>query len=149
MNRRYLAFVIILALAGFSGCHKDKGAAPSTASSATSHVAGTPHTDEVLTAWRNAGLAPDGFAAVRPAPNDASYCEHGFVHGVDTTVCEYASDDALKRGAQGVKEGWARTDVHTGVILSVKRTTMVATDRERREPSGKTIGQMAKIFAKL
>jgi len=48
-----------------------------------------------------------------------------------------------------VKEGWARVDVHTGVIVRAKRTTMVVVDRERREPSGKTISQMAKIFAKL
>jgi hypothetical protein len=48
-----------------------------------------------------------------------------------------------------VKEGWARVDVHTGVVLAAKRTTMSVVDRERREPSGKTISQMTKAFRKL
>ena len=148
MKRRCPTLTMLLALAALPACHKNKPASP-IAGAAGSHVQGTPHTDEVMSAWRNAGLAPDGFAPVQPAPNGAAYCEHGLVRGVDTTLCEYASDDALKRGTQQVKEGWARTDVHTGVVLSAKRTTMVAVDRERREPSGKTIGQMAKIFSKL
>jgi len=140
-----LALMMLLALPALPGCHKDR--APTTA--AASHVQGTPHTDQVLGAWRNAGLPPDGFAPVQPSPMGAAYCEHGLIHGVDTTVCEYASDDTLKRGTQHVKDEWARVDVHTGVILSAKRTTMVAIDRERREPSGKTIAQMAKVFSKL
>jgi hypothetical protein len=82
-------------------------------------------------------------------PNSADYCEHGQVHGVDTLVCEYASEEALTRGTQQVKEGWARVDAHTGVVLRAKHTLMVVVDRERREPSGKTINQMAKIFGKL
>jgi hypothetical protein len=147
MKCRCLTLMMMLALAAFPACRKDK--ASTSALPAAAHVAGTPHTDEVLNAWRNAGLAPDGFAPVQPAPNGAAFCEHGLVRGVDTTVCEFASDDGLKRGTQLVKEGWARADVHTGVVLSAKRTAMVAIDRERREPSGKTIGQMAKIFSKL
>lgn len=144
-----IAFAL-LAAALTSACHKDKSpeTSPGTAIS-TAHVAGTPSTIEVLNAWRNAGLAPDGFAAVPPSPPSASYCEHGTVRGVDTTVCEYASDDAVATGTQQVKAEWARADVHTGVILRAKRTTMVAVDRERREPSGKTISQMAKTFGKL
>ena len=94
-------------------------------------------------------MAPEGFARVDPAPDSAAYCEHGQVHGVDTLVCEYASEEALTSGTQQVKEGWARVDAHTGAILRAKRTTMVVVDRERREPSGKTINQMAKVFEKL
>jgi hypothetical protein len=138
-----------VAIAGFAllasaSCKKSASSTPPPA-----HVPGTPHTDEVLAAWRSAGLAPEGFAPVQPAPNGASCCEHGSVGGVDTLICEYASDDAVAKGTELVKEGWARVDVHTGVILRSKRTTMSVVDRERREPSGKTIVQMVKAFRTL
>jgi hypothetical protein len=139
-------FVILLGLAGLDAC---KGKPAPSVPAGVAHVPGTPHTDEVLAAWRNAGLAPEGFTFATPPPGTASYCERGLVRGVETTVCEYADEQALGRGAQQVKQEWARVDVHTGVILRAKRTTMVAIDRERREPSGKTISQMAKVFGKL
>jgi hypothetical protein len=140
---------VFLTVTMLLACHKDKTAGETTSAAAASHVPGTPHTDEVLNAWRGAGLAPEGFVAEQPAPYSATYCEHGKVHGVDTLVCEYASDDALTRGTQQVRDEWVRIDAHTGVILHAKRTTMVTVDRERREPSGKTISQMVKVFGKL
>jgi len=147
LARSRLAIVVLLA--SLPACGKNKPPSTSTAASPPVHVQGTPHTDEVLTAWRNAGLAPEGFARVQPAPDGAAYCEHGQIHGVDTLVCEYASEESLTRGMQQVKEEWARMDTHTGVVLRAKRTLMVVVDRERREPSGKTISQMAKLFGKL
>ena len=144
MRRTLPALALTLLLATLPACRKDK-----TATAPSAHVPGTPHTDEVLNAWRTAGLAPEGFAFAPPPPNTATYCERGMVRGVDTTVCEYADDQALDRGVQQVRDGWNRMDVHTGVVLRAKRTTMVVADRERREPSGKTISQMTKIFGKL
>ena len=140
---------ILLLLATGSSCGKNKATPATAPASPAAHVQGTPHTDEVLSAWRNAGLAPDGFAPVEPAPNSAAYCEHGQIHGVDTLVCEYASEESITSGIAQVKEGWARVDAHTGVVMRAKRTIMVVVDRERREPSGKTISQMAKVFGKL
>jgi hypothetical protein len=142
-------FALVAVLAILPACRKGKSSQPGAASPRPAHVQGTPHTDDVINAWRNAGLTPEGFVAVQPPPNSADYCEHGQVHGVDTLVCEYASEEALTRGTQQVKEGWARVDAHTGVVLHTKHTLMVVVDRERREPSGKTINQMAKIFGKL
>jgi hypothetical protein len=143
MNVCKLSLIIAVAIVS-TNCSKR---APSGMPAA--HVQGTPHTDEVLAAWRSAGLTPEGFSPLQPAPNGAAYCEHGTVGGVDTVVCEYASDEALTQGVRQVKEGWVRVDTHTGVILPAKRTTMAVVDRERREPSGKTISQMVKAFRKL
>jgi hypothetical protein len=146
-HANFSLFALVAVLALLPACRKGKSGEPGATPPA--HVQGTPHTDDVLNAWRSAGLAPEGFVVMQPPPNSADYCEHGRVHGVDTLVCEYASEEALTRGMQQVKEGWARVDAHTGVVLRTKRTTMVVVDRERREPSGKTINQMAKIFGKL
>ena len=145
MRTSILLSIMVVGLATLSACRKSKPeGGPAT------HVPGTPHTDEVLTSWRNAGLLPERFVATPPpAPNTAIYCERGKIRGVDTTVCEYESDPALDRGMAQVRADWERQDVHTGVLLRAKRTTMAAVDRERREPSGKTISEMAKIFRKL
>lgn len=132
----------------FVACTK-KPALPPKPIPGSAHVQGTVRTDEVLAAWRNAGLATDGFVAMSPPANSAAFCEHGFVRGVDTTVCEYLSEETIGRGMQQVRAEWARLDTHTGVLLRTKRTTMVAVDGERREPSGKTISQMTRVFAKL
>ncbi len=142
MRTSSLFVVSFVAWAALPGCREP--AIPPTV-----HVPGTPHTDEVLAVFRAAGLEPQGFAAVPPPPNTATYCEHGKVNWVETTLCEYDSDQALDRGVARVRADWARVDVHTGVILRAKLTTLEATDRERREPSGKTIAAMARLFRKL
>jgi len=139
--------IIAFALLGSANCKKSTSA--SFAAAPPTHVPGALRTDEVLTTWRNAGLSPDGFAPLAPTPNGAGYCEHGSVGGVDTVLCEYASDEAVATGIKLVKEGWARVDAHTAVILQARRTTMAVVDRERREPSGKTINQMVSAFRKL
>jgi hypothetical protein len=145
MRTRIPLVVLVAGLAALPACRKPKTSGPPA-----THVPGTPHTDDVLAAWRSAGLAPEGFTSIAPpAPDTATYCEHGKVRGVDTTVCEYDSDQALARGEAQVRADWQRLDVHTGVILRAKRTTMVAVDRERREPSGRTISEMTKVFRKL
>jgi hypothetical protein len=148
MKQIHPSVALLLLLAAVTACGK-KAASTGAPSSPAAHVQGTPHTDDVLNAWRNVGLAAEGFARIEPAPNSATYCEHGQVRGVDTLVCEYGSEESLTRGTQQVKEGWQRVDVHTGVVIRAKRTLMVVVDRERREPSGKTISQMAKVFGKL
>ncbi len=145
MSFRNLSLIIAFALVAGAGCKKKASATANPAA----HVQGTPHTDEVEAAWRNTGLTPEGFSPIQPAPSGAAYCEHGTVSGVDTVVCEYATDEAMAQGIVQVKDGWARVEAHTGVILKVRHTTMAAVDRERREPSGKTINQMAKVFLKL
>jgi hypothetical protein len=145
MRRFPLAFALPVLFAALPGCHKDQ---PATAP-ASLHVQGTPHTDEVLAVFRKAGLLPDGFVAMKPVPEHATYCEHGKVGGVDTTICEYRDDQALDRGVQQIKADWARVDAHTGVVVRAKRTLLAVVDRERREPSGKTISQMINVFSGL
>jgi hypothetical protein len=139
---------MLAALTAVGACSKSKsgtqGAPP-----APDHVAGTPHTDDVLDAWKSAGLKVDGFARVLPVPYVATYCERGDVAGVETLVCEYADDGAVDRGEQQLKDDWARTGVHTGVAVRSKRTLLSAVDRERHDPNGKTINQLVQAFRKL
>ena len=103
----------------------------------------------MLDAWKSAGLKPEGFAALTPAPWVATYCEKGSVSGVDTTICEYADDGSLDRGQQQLKAEWERAGVHTGVALRTKRTLLSAVDHQLSDPNGKTINQLIQAFRKL
>jgi hypothetical protein len=140
---RRWAVLVTFALAA-TGCGKGKGGG-----GAAAHVEGTPHTDAVLDAWTGAGLAPQGFAAVKPAPYAATYCERGTVKGVETLICEYADEGAIARGQQELKDEWARVGVQTAVAVRTKRTLLAAIDRERHDPNGKTINQLIQAFRKL
>jgi len=140
--------VLLVAGAAAGACGKNKAGAPGGAA-APAHVAGTPHTDDVLDAWKSAGLKPEGFAALTPTPWVATYCEKGSVGGVDTTVCEYADDGALDRGQQQLKAEWERAGVHTGVAVRTKRTLLSAVDHQLSDPNGKTINKLVQAFRKL
>ena len=147
MRRSTLLLLVVLACSG-PACGK-KTAGPAGSVAAPAHADGTTHTDAVLDAWKGAGLKPEGFAPVTPPPYVATYCERGKVSGVDALVCEYADDAALDRGQQQIKDEWAHTGVHTGVVLRGKRTVLSAVDHELRDPNGKTINQLIQTFRKL
>jgi len=142
----FCSILIGVALAGACGKKSAGGAA---GAAAPAHVDGTTHTDAVLDAWKSAGLEPQGFAPVTPPPYVATYCERGTVGGVDATLCEYADDASVDRGQQQIRDEWARTGVHTGVVLRGKRTVLSAVDHELRDPNGKTINQLVQTFRKL
>jgi hypothetical protein len=145
---RTLAVLAAGVFAVASGCGKKTTGGPAGAPTPT-HVAGTPHTDDVLDAWKGAGLKPEGFASLQPPPYVAAYCERGTVTGIDTLVCEYADDAALDRGQQQLKDEWTHAGVHTGVAVRTKRTLLSVVDRERHDPNGKTINQLIQAFRKL
>jgi hypothetical protein len=147
VRARALLVSVIFACGG-AACGK-KAAGTGSAPGAPAHADGTTHTDAVLDAWKSAGLKPEGFAPLTPPPYVATYCERGTVAGVDATVCEYADDGALDRGQQQIKDEWAHTGVHTGVVLRGKRTLLSAVDHELRDPNGKTINQLIQTFRKL
>ena len=120
-----------------------------TGSATPAHPGGTIRADEVLTAWRDAGLAPDKFTAMTPSPYGAAYCERGLVQGLDTIVCEFNSEETMKGGIALAKQEWSAFEVSTAMAVPNKKTALFVADRNRREPSGKSMRQMAKLFAKL
>lgn len=163
-DRLELAGCLVVGFLILAGCHKSAAppagapapgapapgtpAAPAPAAPAQ-HVDGTPHTDAVENAWRGAGLAPEGFAALQPVPYGASYCEQGRVQTIDTIVCEYHDQEALGRGQAGLLEQWRREGGHTGVAFHSKLTMIGVIDRARHDPNGKVIHQVIDTFRKL
>lgn len=162
-DRVRLAGLLIAGLLVLGGCHQSAApasgapasatpgapAAPSAPPAPAQHVDGTPHTDAVENAWRGAGLAPEGFAALQPVPYGASYCEQGRVQTIDTLVCEYRDQDALGKGQASLLEQWGRQGGHTGVAFHSKLTMIGVIDRARHDPNGKVIHQVIDTFRKL
>jgi hypothetical protein len=159
-NRLDQAGYMLASVLAVVGCHKNAasppgavapaGAAPAAPVPAPAqHVDGTPHTDAVEDAWRGAGLAPEGFAALQPVPYGASYCEEGRVQSIDTLVCEYRDQDALGKGQAGLLEQWGREGGHTGVAFHSKLTMIGIVDRARHDPNGKVIHRVIDTFRKL
>src|SRR5438105_9030574 len=108
MNARFIA--VLLAAVAWLGCSKKSGdtatAGGAPAAPERSHVSGTPHTDDVVDAWKSAGLNPGAFAAVDPMTYRAGYCAQGSLGGVDALICEYADDDSLDRAKKVIQEMW-------------------------------------------
>src|SRR5207245_11222473 len=119
MKMRILALAAAVALAG--GCSKKAGAGG--AAGGRPHVDGTPHTDQVVDAWKGAGLSPETFTAIDPVAYRAGYCAQGRVAGVDTIICEYQDDDSLDRAKKASQDERNREVVQTGDPLRTKPRT--------------------------
>jgi len=130
------------------GCGKKEGGA-AAGPGEPAHVDGTPHTDQVVNAWKGAGFPAEGFAAIDPTAYRAGYCSQGRVGGIDALICEYRDDDSIDRARKLIQDEWGKEGVHTGVALRSKRTLVAVADRGRSDPSGKTINKLLDTFKKL
>jgi hypothetical protein len=154
MNARMIAMV--LAAVAWLGCSKKSGdaAAPGGTAAAPgapqrSHVSGTPSTDDVVDAWKSAGLNPGSFVAIDPMAYRAGYCSQGTLGGIDALICEYADDDSLDRAKKTIQDMWNKEGIHTGVEVRTKRTLIAVADRQKADPNGKTIAKAVSTFKKL
>ena len=153
MNARF--FALLMAAVAWLGCSKKSGdaatAAPGGAPAAPdrAHVSGTPHTDDVVDAWKSAGLNPAAFAPVDPMTYRAGYCAQGTVGVVDALICEYSDDDSLDRAKKVIQDMWNKEGVHTGVEVRTKRTLIAVADRTKADPNGKTIAKAVETFKKM
>src|SRR5205823_493139 len=132
------AMLALAALAGApASCAKGGGASGGAgAAPAATHVAATPHTNEVLDTMKSANLRAEGFAPPQPVPFGAGYCEQGRIEGIDTLICEFADDAALAQGRRLAQEEWGREGVQTGVAATAKHTLLGVADRGHHDPNG-------------
>lgn len=127
--------ILVAALVAFvPACSKGKqGKGPATAAAA-------------LAAWEAAGLQPSEFAA---APGDrlsGGKCKAGTIDGVDTTLCEFPSEDAAKKAEPA---GLALVGDVTGASIAQGRLLLVVADRRNADPNGRRINQITKTFRHL
>src|SRR5687767_9575932 len=97
----------------------------------------------VIDAWKAAGLEPTAFQKVDGKALGDGKCSGGAVKGISATLCEYP-DAAAARRAEAA--GLAQVSDATGLALAQGRMLLILADRERKDPSGKNINEIARAF---
>jgi len=98
-----------------------------------------------VSAWKSAGLEPTKFEKDDGAKLDATACHRGKVSGIYATLCEYKDAKAATAAkAKGLKSVGNRT----GISLSRNSWLLVAVDRDKVDPSGRTMNKLATAFWK-
>jgi hypothetical protein len=117
-------------LAGF-GCGSD------------SSTAAAEKPDDVIEAWRTAGLEVGEHAPLAEHVLGEAECVRGEVAKVETTVCSYATDDAAK---QAQNAGLGMVGSTTGASLARGKLLLVVADRGSHDKDGKAINALTKSF---
>jgi hypothetical protein len=125
---------IIAAVAGKSGAHGTSAASVSGPAPTAAPA--------VLDTWKQAGLTVSAFT---PADGKAvgGDCQSGTVGGIDVVLCSF-KDAAAARKAEDA--GYVTVGENTGVSIAQGTMLLIAADRRKADPSGRTINQMAKLF---
>jgi hypothetical protein len=110
------------------------------------HVNGTVAVDTILKAWQDEGLDSTTVENVDPAAWSAGACSRGSVSGLDVLLCEYDRDDGLTGGEGKIMGEWNAESLATGAVVRSSRTLLAVADRNKADPSGKTIARLIKSF---
>ena len=103
--------------------------------------------DQAKAGLAAAGLKLDALQPVDPGRFSATRCVGGPIEGLDAVVCEYGSDEAVRRG-QKAGEAWVAPAV-TGAALDNGRTVLALADRARVDPNGKLIHRVTQAYRKI
>ena len=96
--------------------------------------------DNLLTAWRGAGLAPSAFTPAKDSPVGKD-CAVGTVSNVDVLICTFGSAEEAK-AAQDAGLKWVGDA--TGIATPKGTLLIVAADRKKADPQGTTINKLVK-----
>ena len=104
---------------------------------------GSNKADEVVEAWRTAGLMPSVFTALENESLKPGKCQQGKVDGVSVVLCEYA-DASAARAAHNT--GLAQVGEATGLALTADKMLLIASDPDKADPSGRKIDAISMTF---
>jgi hypothetical protein len=98
---------------------------------------------QVVAAWEKAGLAPGKLEPVDGKALHDGTCRQGAVSGIGVTLCEYGDAAAASRAEPA---GLAQVTDVTGLAIAQGKLLLVVADRDRKDPSGKRINEIARAF---
>jgi hypothetical protein len=123
------SLLLVLALAAAVGCSKDKK--------------GPSSKDGVIEAWKKGGLEPSAFVDAKT--DIGKSCSSGTVNKVDVLLCTFSSE---KEAKEAEDKGLQWVGDNTGASQAQGEILIVAADRKKADPSGKTINQLLTLPAK-
>jgi hypothetical protein len=101
---------------------------------------------KVLNAWTQAELVPTGFNDFKnESLGKDAQCKQGLVQGVETTLCQYPTVDAARAAYPA---GLIYVGEITGLTLASGKLLLIVADRDSKDPTGRTINQIAQVFGK-
>lgn len=116
----------LLPLAFVAGCEKEAGTVGA-----------------IETAWIQAELAPEGWEAAEVGGLGEASCKQGTIRGLEVVLCRYDSADAA---AAAQPAGRALIGKTTGAALAEGEFLLVVADRDKADPHGKVLNQIARRF---
>ena len=122
--------VLMLAIAS---CSKDDGTGRGEATGELTR-------DRVIAAWKKGGLEPTPFTAATTTVGKD--CQSGTVNSVDVLVCQFATPDEAKAAEP---KGYTWVGEATGTAVVTGKVLVVASDRRKSDPSGRTIDKLMKL----
>jgi hypothetical protein len=99
--------------------------------------------DGVIAAWKKGGLEPSAFSDAKT--DVGTKCSAGTVNKVDVLVCEFPSE---KEAKEAEEKGLQWVGDTTGASQAQGEMLIVAADRRKADPSGRTINQLLTLPAK-
>lgn len=118
-----------------TACSKDNGAALA--------AGGSGARDVLLNAWKHGGLE---VSAMAPKPvSFGKDCQGGTVNGVEVVVCAYATPAEAKAAED---TGLTLVGEATGISQAKGAVLIVAVDRTKADPNGRTLNKLTKLAPK-
>jgi len=114
-----------------------------SASACDSAKKGPSSKDGVIAAWKKGGLEPSAFTDAKT--DVGTKCSAGTVNKVDVLVCEFANE---KEAKEAEEKGLKWVGDTTGASQAQGEMLIVAADRRKADPSGRTINQLLTLPAK-
>ena len=102
------------------------------------------HLKDAESALSGAGFKTDSLQNSDPSKFSGQKCVQGQLGGVDAVLCEYGSVDAVNLGKTAGEE-WVG-QAQTGLVVTNGFTVLALADRNRADPSGKTLQKMAEAY---
>jgi len=134
---------IVAIVCAIAGCDKgDKAAAAGSGSSATEESG--PRKD-LVEAWKKGGLTVSELAPEKVA--FGTDCKKGTVGAIEVLVCQYASaEESKKQETPGYT--WVGENMFGGTCQAKGALLICVADRQKSDPSGKTIQKMMSLAPK-
>jgi hypothetical protein len=121
--------LVIAVLAASAGCSKSKS--------------GPTSRDGVIAAWKKGGLEPSAFTTSKT--DIGKDCAAGTVNKVDVLVCTFGSE---KEAKEAEDKGLQWVGDTTGASQAQGEILIIAADRHKADPTGRTINQLLTLPAK-
>jgi hypothetical protein len=105
--------------------------------------------EQVVAAWRGAGVTLPPFRTLDPQPFNAQACSQGEIQGVEAIVCAYPDAQASERAEQQQRARFAMGSSTTALTVRKGAALITLTDPAHSDPNGRMIARLVSSLKSL